>query len=107
MNSVTVTELARWLNDDKREPPQLLDVREPWETQLCRIDGSLLVPMRSLPGELDQLDTRRPLVCICHHGHRSAHVTRYLMQQGFAAVYNLTGGVDAWAREVEPSMPVY
>ncbi|MEW5878987.1 MAG: rhodanese-like domain-containing protein [Pseudomonadota bacterium] len=107
MKSVTASELARWLHDEARPKPLLLDVREPWEFEICRIEGSRLIPMRALPVRVGELDRDRPIVCVCHHGNRSAHVTRFLMHQGFADVYNLTGGVDAWARQVDPAMPTY
>jgi len=83
MKSVSATELSNWLADKGRKAPVLLDVREPWETQICRIDGSELVPMRALPARLHELDPADPIVCICHHGGRSAHVTIFLARQGF------------------------
>lgn len=107
MKSVTATELAHWLADENRTKPFMLDVREPWEFQICRIDGSELVPMRSIPERLHTLDDERAIVCICHHGGRSAHVAMYLARHGHSDVYNLTGGVDAWARQVDTSMAVY
>lgn len=107
MKSLTAPELAQWLKDESRARPFLLDVREPWEFQLCRIDGSELVPLRALGVRMRELDRLRPTVCICHHGNRSAYGTTFLMQHGFTDVYNLTGGVDAWARQVDPAMPTY
>jgi rhodanese-related sulfurtransferase len=107
MKVLNANELAQWLADSARGRPQMLDVREPWETQICRIAGSELIPMRTVPGELHRLDPGRPVVCICHHGHRSAHVAMFLLREGFADVYNLAGGVDAWARQVDASMSVY
>ena len=107
MKSVSASELSAWLADAGRAPPLLLDVREPWETQICRIEPSELVPMRALPAKVHELDTNRPIVCICHHGGRSMHVAMFLARQGFENVYNLTGGVDAWARQVDTAMPTY
>ena len=107
MKSLSAPELSSWLADEEREAPILLDVREPWETQICRIDRSELVPMRVLPARLHELDPAYPIVCICHHGGRSAHVAMFLARQGFGDVYNLTGGVDAWARQVDAAMPTY
>jgi rhodanese-related sulfurtransferase len=107
MKVINASDLAQWLADPARGRPQLLDVREPWETQICQIAGAELIPMRAVPGEVHRLDTDRPVVCICHHGHRSAHVAMFLLREGFADVYNLAGGVDAWARQVDPSMSVY
>ena len=107
MKSVSASELSAWLADEDRPPPVLLDVREPWETQICRIEGSELMPMQTLPGRLSELDPDRPVVCICHHGGRSMQVAMFLTRQGFKDAYNLTGGVDAWARQVDTAMPTY
>jgi len=107
MKTLGATELAQWLADEGRPRPLLLDVREPWEQQICQISGSDLVPMRVLPARIDELDRQRPVVCICHHGGRSAHVAMFLARQGFGDVYNLTGGVDAWARQVDTQMATY
>lgn len=107
MKTISAPTLAQWLQDPQRPPPQLLDVREPWEQQVCRIAGSHLVPMRTLPERAEELDPHRPVVCICHHGARSAHVAMWLARQGFEDVYNLSGGVDAWARQVDLGMATY
>lgn len=107
MQNLSVAELAGWLADPSREAPVLLDVREPWEQQICLIEGSQSMPMQQIPARFATLDPERPVVCVCHHGHRSARVALFLQHQGYADVYNLTGGVDAWARQVDPSMAVY
>jgi rhodanese-related sulfurtransferase len=107
MKSVAARELAEWLADEQRAKPLLLDVREPWEHQICRIEGAELVPMRTVPARMGELDPERPIVCFCHHGGRSMQVAMFLERQGFSDVYNLTGGVDAWARQVDPAMPTY
>ncbi|MHA7880132.1 MAG: rhodanese-like domain-containing protein [Saccharospirillum sp.] len=107
MNYLTATELAAWLNDDARPQPTLLDVREGWEYQTCHIEGSVLIPMNSIPDQLDELARDNAIVCICHHGMRSLQVAHFLEQQGFSDVSNLNGGVDAWAREVDETMPTY
>jgi rhodanese-related sulfurtransferase len=107
MKTISAPALAQWLQDPQRPAPLLLDVREPWEHQICHIAGSRLLPMRTLPAQLDQLERDTPVVCICHHGARSAHVAMWLARQGFADVYNLSGGVDAWARQVDPKMATY
>ena len=89
----------------------LLDVREPWEVALAaiHIDGaeSLHVPMNELPARLAELDPARPIVCICHHGVRSAQVVAFLQRQGFDSAYNLAGGIDAWSAVVDASVPTY
>jgi rhodanese-related sulfurtransferase len=107
MRNLTPAELAAWLADGGREHPVLLDVREPWEFQTCHIAGARHVPMNELPRRLGELDPAADVVAICHHGTRSLHVAQFLARQGFERVYNLAGGVDAWARSVEPAMPVY
>lgn len=85
----------------------LLDVREPWEFATCRIPGSINIPMAGVPGALQTLDPGTAVVTVCHHGVRSAQVADFLERQGFGRVANLEGGVDAWAREVDPQMPRY
>ena len=107
MKTISAPALADWLHDQERPAPRLLDVREPWEQQICHIAGSRLLPIRSLPAQLDLLDADDPIVCICHHGIRSAHVAMWLARQGFADVYNLSGGLDAWARQVDLKMATY
>ena len=87
--------------------PLLLDVREPWEFRICKIDGSQLIPMGQLPNALNVLDPERETVVICHHGVRSRQVAMYLDYQGFKNVINLAGGVDAWARDVDRQMATY
>ncbi|MCA3221673.1 MAG: sulfurtransferase [Burkholderiales bacterium] len=107
MKTLTAAELAHWLADAQRARPQLVDVREPWETQLCRIAGAALMPMREVPQRFADLDPEQPVVCFCHHGARSAHVAMFLARQGYGDVYNLTGGIDAWARQIDPAMATY
>lgn len=87
--------------------PLLLDVRETWEYRICHIEGSQLIPMGQLVNALNTLDPERETVVICHHGIRSRQVARYLDYQGFASVINLSGGVDAWARDVDRQMATY
>ncbi len=86
---------------------QLLDVREDWEFQTARIEGSILIPMGQVASRIAELDSAAETVVICHHGGRSMQVAGLLEQLGFPNVINLAGGVDAWARSVDPSMPVY
>jgi len=107
MRHLSAPELAQWLADDARPQPLLLDVREPWEYQTCHIDGGIPMPMRTVPARLSELDQDRPVVCICHHGARSMQVAGFLEQNGFADVINLTGGVHAWALQVDNKMPTY
>ena len=104
---LTPGELARWREDATRQPPVLVDVREPWEFELARIEGSLLVPLGQLPHRVDELPRDRPLVMVCHTGRRSQNAAMFLAQLGFSDVRNLAGGVEAWAVEVDPSMRRY
>lgn len=89
----------------------LLDVREDWEVQLAPVIVSglrcLHIPMNDIPSRLAELDPAQPVVCICHHGARSAQVVAFLERQGFDAVYNLAGGSDAWSLQVDASVPRY
>ncbi len=106
MRHLSVTELKSYL--DANEPaPVLLDVREPWEYGICRIEGSHLIPMRIIPSSLRELNPDQKVVVICHHGIRSRQVAIYLEHQGFSDVINMEGGVAAWARDVDPKMPLY
>ncbi|MBK7662197.1 MAG: sulfurtransferase [Sterolibacteriaceae bacterium] len=105
MQQITPTQLAQEL--EAGEKPLLLDVREPWEFDHCRIEGSQLMPMQTIPLRLGELDPDMRIVCICHHGARSMQVGLFLESRGFANVVNLSGGVAAWARSVDPAMPTY
>jgi len=107
MEHIRPSQLKAWLGDPTRPAPLLLDVRELWEFERCHIAGAQLVPMGSVPSQLNALDPDRETVVICHHGVRSYHVARFLEHNGFTNIINLTGGVDAWAKEVDPTMPLY
>ena len=89
------------------EPPQFLDVREPWEVETAAVAGALHIPMGQVPTRLDELDRARPVIVMCHHGRRSAQVGMLLERNGFAEVINLAGGIAAWSDEVDPSVPQY
>ena len=101
MEHITAVELNEWLRDAGRPAPLLLDVREPDEFAAYRIEGSQLMPMRSLPARLHELDRRADVVMVCRSGARSYHAGLFLRQNGFERVYNLAGGVIAWAQEVQ------
>ena len=107
MQQLSAQSLHEWLADQSRTQPFLLDVREPWEYEYCRIQDSTLIPMSQVSSRLADLQPEADVVVICHHGVRSFHVASFLEQQGFGKVYNLQGGVDAWARHVEPTMRKY
>lgn len=100
-------ELARWRADSERAAPVVLDVREPWELAICRIDGALGIPLGQLARRVDELLGDKPIVCVCHHGARSQHAAMLLRNAGLSDVYNLRGGVAAWADEVDRAMPRY
>jgi rhodanese-related sulfurtransferase len=102
--SITSRELKTKL--DAGDQPELLDVREPWEFELARIEGSRLIPLSELPDRFTELDPAAETVVICHHGSRSAYVTQALERAGFAKVLNLEGGLDAYA-DVDESVPRY
>ncbi|MCW8929588.1 MAG: rhodanese-like domain-containing protein [Gammaproteobacteria bacterium] len=87
--------------------PLLLDVREHWEYEICHIEGSELIPMQTIPNQLDKLDPEQEIIVICHHGVRSRMVGQFLEQARFKNIRNLSGGVAAWAQEVDRSMPTY
>ena len=87
--------------------PVLLDVREPWEWNLCHLPGAILIPMHELPARMQELNKDAEMVVICHHGVRSYHAARYLESVGFGDVINLSGGMAAWAGEVDPAMARY
>lgn len=107
MRQISASELNHYLAKTAH-PPLLLDVREVWEYERCRIEGSQLMPMGNVRGKAHELDPARETVVICHHGIRSFSVARFLEKElGFSNVLNLTGGVAAWAREVDSDMPTY
>jgi rhodanese-related sulfurtransferase len=106
MREFSATQLHAHLTTAARQP-LLLDVREPWEFDKARIEGSILVPMRSIPDCLEELDPEQETVVICHHGIRSRMVGHFLESQGFTKVINLSGGVAAWASDVDRQMPSY
>jgi adenylyltransferase/sulfurtransferase len=92
---------------DKGENLVLLDVREDWEFSLAKIEGSILVPLGTLPQSLNRLNRESEIIAICHHGMRSADATNFLLQQGFSNVKNLVGGIDAWSTQVDGAVPRY
>lgn len=106
MRNLTPSALREYL--DTADPsPLLLDVREPWEYQRVHLPDSQLVPMRQIPAAMQSLDPDREIAVICHHGVRSRQVALFLESRGFRRLINLQGGIDAWARDLDPSMPTY
>jgi len=105
-----VTELVRDCTA-RGQRPVLLDVREPWEIATARIvlDGaaSVTIPMQQIPARLAEIERDQPILALCHHGMRSQQVALFLDRQGYPLVYNIAGGIDAWSRQIDPSVPVY
>lgn len=102
---ITVKQLEQWLENGSSV--ELLDVRTSVEIGICRLPGSLWMPMSEVGERWQQLDPARRLVVHCHHGTRSAQVVRFLREQGFSDVWNLAGGIDGWSLEVDSSVPRY
>jgi rhodanese-related sulfurtransferase len=103
---LTPTEVrSRW--PDLSTEVVLLDVREPEEIRLANVAGTLDIPMREIPARLGELATDKPIVVMCHSGVRSRRVAEYLSASGFSQIFNLAGGIDAWSRELDPSVPRY
>ena len=93
---------------DAGEGLQLIDVREPDEYLVCRLDGATLIPMRQIPEQFDNLeDIDVPLIVFCHHGVRSLKVVEWLREQGLMECQSMAGGIDAWSREVDGEVPRY
>lgn len=105
MLSLTPAELIARQNSG--ELWRLLDVREPWETEIARIEDAVFVPMQQLPARLAELDVQEPIAVLCHTGVRSAQVADFLLQQGFKTVANVEGGIDAWSTSVDNSLARY
>ena len=104
---ITATELAARLQD--AAPPVVIDVREAWEFSICAIAGARLVPLGALPSHIDDLQglEDKEIVTVCHHGVRSLKAALWLRGRGFAHTRSLKGGIDTWARTIDPSMQVY
>lgn len=111
MQQIRPAQFQEWLAQHAGEQPLVLDVREPWEVQTASVtpDGFELlnIPMQQIPAQLNQLDEDRPIACLCHHGMRSLHVASFLEQNGYTNITNLTGGIDLWSAERDPSVPRY
>lgn len=89
------------------EAPLVLDVREAWELGICALAGAVHIPMREIPARLRELPAEQRIVVLCHHGARSRQVAPFLAARGYASVCNLRGGINAWAREIDPHMATY
>jgi rhodanese-related sulfurtransferase len=102
---ITAKALAERLREPN--PPIVLDVREASERVAACLPGTLHIPLGELPGRTELLDPAAEIVALCHHGMRSMQAVQFLRSKGFAKVRNLTGGIAAWSREVDPSVPEY
>ncbi len=103
---ISITE-ARELYNSNPEGTAWIDVREPFEWEICRVPNAQLVPLGTIPASAASLDRSKHLLIYCHHGGRSLRATQYLRAHGFPRVTNVAGGIDAWAREIDPAMPRY
>jgi rhodanese-related sulfurtransferase len=92
---------------DSDNPPIVLDVREPWELDIAAIEGATAIPLGEITSRAGELPRDRPIAVICHHGGRSAQATAWLRNQGFDHATNVAGGIDAWARSVDPTLSRY
>jgi len=105
MKTVNVQELKQLI--DENQDFQLIDVREPFENDLCSLDGNL-IPMGEIIVRMDEIRKDKKVIVLCRSGMRSANVIRYLEQHhGYSNLFNLTGGILAWSAEIDPSMPSY
>ena len=105
MDEITPQALKERL--DRGERPVLVDVRQDWETKLCRLDNSVHIPIEEIEFRTEELNPEDDIVVYCHQGVRSAAVANYLRQLGFKRAVNLAGGLESWARSVDPSMRRY
>jgi rhodanese-related sulfurtransferase len=92
---------------DGDNPPAILDVREPWELDIAKVDGVIAIPLGEISRRFGELPKDRPLAVMCHHGGRSAQATAWLRNQGYDNATNVAGGIDAWARLVDTSLSRY
>jgi rhodanese-related sulfurtransferase len=98
---------ARKARLDSAQPPLVLDVRENWEREAARLPGTLDIPMNDIPQRMAELPREREIVVMCHGGVRSLKVAQFLAQHGFSRLANLSGGIHAWACEVDPGIGTY
>jgi rhodanese-related sulfurtransferase len=112
ISQIRPAELSAWFATVSAQgQPIVLDVREPGELQTASVKAQgfelVAIPMASIPQRLTELDAARPIACLCHHGARSMRVAGYLESQGFAHVANISGGINAWALELDPTVARY
>ena len=105
MDEITPQQLKARLDGNDR--PLLLDVRQDWETRLCRLPNAVHIPIEEMELRYEELNPQDEIVVYCHQGVRSAAVAEYLRGLGFQNIRNLAGGLDSWARTVDPGMRRY
>ena len=105
MQTILPEELKKRL--DAGEKPILLDVREPWEFSICKIEGSVNISMSEPERLINELNANDEIIAICHHGMRSFQVCNYLENNGFNKALNLDGGIDSWAKTIDTDMAQY
>ena len=106
---VMPAEVAVWHQLPADERPCLLDCREPEEVDICRIEGSVMMPMAEIPAAVERLKdlSERGMVVYCHHGMRSLHASQFLRERGIESVFSMAGGIELWARQIDPEMARY
>jgi rhodanese-related sulfurtransferase len=102
---ISVQDLDAMRKEGKQH--MLLDIREQQEIEICKIDGSVHIPMNTLPNNLARVPKDQPVVVMCHMGGRSWQVTQWLRAQGYENAVNLDGGISAWAADIDPKMATY
>ena len=112
VTQIRPSQLAAWLDSVKEfGNPVVLDVREPYELNLASIKANgfelITIPMGVIPPRLNELTSSQPIACLCHHGGRSMQVASFLKARGFEHVANIAGGINAWAAELDPTVPRY
>jgi rhodanese-related sulfurtransferase len=107
MDNLEITPVEVKQRLDRGEKLMLIDVREPWEFDVCNITGAKLIPMGTVPANLQALDTDDEIIVYCHHGVRSFDVTVWLRGQGVERAKSLAGGIDRWSLEIDPNVPRY
>ena len=103
--TITVTELKRRLDVDDRL--LLVDVRETYERDIAQVPGAKLIPLGELPARMSELDSAQEIALLCKNGQRSAQALRTLQEAGFSKLFNVAGGIDAWAKEIDTAVPKY
>ncbi|MBX9818651.1 MAG: sulfurtransferase [Burkholderiaceae bacterium] len=110
IDQIRPSQLEHWFQSVAAQP-LVLDVREPHELALARVEEDglevLAIPMGVIPVRLAELDATRPIACLCHHGARSMQVAMFLQSRGFTQIANIAGGIDAWSVERNPGIARY